>query len=127
MNSLDELEKEQKLENICKWRASVLAEIDGVKAEEKRISEARKAKERLAERLKTTLANEVGEGNKAKYGTFSLSWRKSQAVVVEDESLVPDEYAVYERKIDKKELKKALEEHEVSGARLEDRMNLQIK
>ena len=122
-----ELEKEQKLENICKWRANLLGDIDAFKLEEKRIAEQRKSKERLAEKLKDILGNQLGEGNKGSFGTFSLSWRKSQRVVVTDESLVPDDYAVYKRDINKTELKKALASGEVPGAEIETAMNLQIK
>ena len=59
-----------------------------------------------------------------------LSYRKSEAVVLTDEAVIPDEYKKEKLtvSIDKTEIKKALKAGtEVPGAVIEVRQNLQIK
>jgi len=58
-----------------------------------------------------------------------LSYRKSEAVFIEDEELVPDEFKtqVTSTKISKSDIKKALKIWEVLWVRLITKQNLQIK
>ena len=62
-------------------------------------------------------------------GLFVLSLRKSTAVIIEDESLIPAEFINVKTttSIDKMSIAKRLKIDTVPGAKLETRKNLQIK
>lgn len=67
---------------------------------------------------------------KADDGTFKASFRKSKAVDVFDEAQIPAEFMRERVTIapDKTAIKKAIESgQEVAGAKIEERLNLQIK
>lgn len=67
---------------------------------------------------------------KADDGTFKASFRKSKAIDVFDEAQIPAEFMRERVTIvpDKTAIKKAIEGgQEVSGAKIEERLNLQIK
>ena len=63
---------------------------------------------------------------------WTVSYRKSTQTIIDDESLIPDEYKTTEtktiEKISKDDIKKALKEgKEVSGAHLFENQTLTIK
>jgi len=72
---------------------------------------------------------ELSGQRKIEAGTFTLSLRKSTALIIDDESLIPDKFkhSIITTKIDKNELKAALKLESIDGVRLKDRDSLQIK
>ncbi len=101
-------------------------------AEIDRINKIKTAACKAQERLKLSISDAMlAQGiTEIKIESIKLSFLKSKAVVITDESLIPDflkERTVTE-KINKTEIKKLLNEgHIVSGAAIEVRQNLQIK
>ena len=76
------------------------------------------------------IKNQEATEIKADDGTFKASFRKSKAVDVFDEAQIPAEFMRERVTIvpDKTAIKKAIESgQEVAGAKIEERLNLQIK
>lgn len=66
--------------------------------------------------------------DKVTAGTFRFSFRKSTAVVVDNEDMIPDDFFITERTLQKKALMDALKAGEVIvGAKLETRQSLQMR
>ena len=83
---------------------------------------SRRMKERLSEAMRAFHRENVTAG------TFRFSFRKSTAVVVENEDMIPDEFFKMERTLCKKELKDALKAGEyIAGAVLETRQTIQMR
>ena len=98
----------------------------------KRLTELKKSRANAADVLKHRLKSAMGLYGieKIESDFVKLSFRKSEAVEIEDESKVPAMYKeqVITEKIDKKAIKDALKEGaEIPGVKLEKRSNLQIK
>lgn len=124
-----------KFENCCKYIVNETAEIDAMKAEEKRIAERRKAKENAIARLKAVMQmalNKAGE-KKLPCGTFTVSLQKNPASVVMDEYYIeniPEKYLkIAEPEIDRKKIKEDLQNGtELEGiAHLEQTESLRIR
>lgn len=121
-----ELERDTKIENIALWIKNLKAEAEAVKKQKEAFYQREKALTNKAERLKEYLANNL-MGEKFKTDRVVLSWRKSQAVEVDD-NFSDERFIKYEPKISKSEIKDALKSGEViEGARLIENNSLQIK
>lgn len=103
-----------KFENCCKYITNENADIEAMKAEEKRIAERRKAKENAIERLKNVMQmalNKAGE-KKLPCGTFTVSLQSNPASVVMDEPYIeniPEKYLkALDPAIDKAKIKEDL-------------------
>lgn len=121
-----ELERDTKIENIALWIKNLKAEAEAVKKQKEAFYSREKALTNKAERLKEYLANNL-MGEKFKTDRVVLSWRKSQAVEVDD-NFSDERFIKYEPKISKSEIKDALKSGEViEGARLVENNSLQIK
>lgn len=131
-------EIEDKADNIACLLKNIDAEIVAIKAEETRLAERRRVKEKSAERIKQYLSD-VLQGaaiDKVETARNRISFRKSEAVEVIDEDAF-FEFAVTHRsdlltysapKANKTEIKKALKGGEVvEGAKLVVNQNIQIK
>lgn len=121
-----------KAENIGCFIRNLEAENEGLKAEEQRFTDRRKRNERLIDRLKGNLTDNLLKVDKRTLKTdhFAYSFRKSTVVNVLDESAIPAEYIKEKvtKSVDKTALKKALAEgNAIDGAVLEVRENIQIK
>lgn len=116
------------------------AMIEAIKAEEKRLSERRKTKENDVERLKNYLASELRKCDIDRVETprNKISFRASEGVVIDgDESRFIDRMVAEGKndlltfqnpKINKTAIKEALKNgEEILGARIERRVNLQIR
>lgn len=120
-DELEELEasREAKLEAVGLFVKDLSAEVDAFKAEEKALTERRKAKERRMEQLKYYLAFSMQTHGDKKLDTpkVRLSFRKSTRTEITDEKLVPDEFKTVETvvKIDKKKLGAAIDEAAKDG------------
>ena len=138
-DTLEEIESglEEKAGNILYLITNMQGDIEKVKAEEKRLSEKRKALEKTIESLKEYLVNNMSAQNKPKIdnGVISCSIIKPRPVLVlDDESLIPDEFKkiTVSSAIDKKgllsKLKDLKEGEEVEGARIgQSKIGLKIK
>lgn len=121
-----ELERDTKIENIALWIKNLKAEAEAVKKQKEAFYSREKALTNKAERLKEYLANNL-MGEKFKTDRVVLSWRKSQAVEVDD-NFSDERFIKYEPKISKSEIKDALKSGEIiEGARLVENNSLQIK
>lgn len=126
------MEREEAIENICKWRADVLADIAGYKAEINRLSERKQHAEKLVERLQNYMysALQAAGQRKIKAGTFTVSIAKSTpAVHITDEKAIPAEYFKQPAPVlDKTKLKEALRTgQQVPGAELVQGEHLNIR
>lgn len=125
-----EIERNAKLEACACFVKSLDSEAAAIRAEEKALAGRRQVKERKAERLRNYISNSMSAFGDTKLETprCALSFRKSEAVQIEDESMVPTTYVTYKPQINRAAIKKALKSGEyVHGAELVERQNLQIK
>lgn len=134
LNQAQELKDQviaQGLETLCKVRVNKMAEIDVIKAEEKRLAERRKNLEAKLDNFENWIyaIYQQGESPVQKAGIFTISTRKSTQVVVDDDFNNENFQTIKEVKtVDKMALKEALKNGEnIAGAKLVTNYNLQIK
>lgn len=121
-----------KADNIACYIKDLTALNDSIKAEKTALDERMKANDRKIEALKTYLSNALQAANMEKIETARnmISFRKSKAVVIGDEAIVPEQYikTVLTTKIDKKGIGDALKTGiTVPGCYIEEKKNIQIK
>jgi len=125
------MELPDKVEGCCKYLANIQPTIEGLKAEEKRLSDKRKVLENKVTRFKHYIQSsmEIAGMYDVEAGTFTVKLQQNpKSVKVTDETLIPVDYIVTSTSIDKKSLKEALKSGEVSGAILESSgLSLRIK
>ena len=120
---------ENKVENYIKVMKNLEADIEARKAEIKRLTELNKADEKKKDHLEETLSASMQLTGHERVDTplFKVSFRKSQAVEV-DETVLLEAYKVATWKADKKRLKEDLKNgFEILGAELVERKNLSIR
>ena len=106
------------------------AQAEACAQEIKRLQAFKKTCENVSKRMKERISDAMitFDMDKVTAGTFRFSFRKSKAVVVENEELIPEEYFHTERTICRKELMDALKAGEViAGAMIETRQTLQMR
>lgn len=124
------LEADAKLTACWRWIKNLESDAEQLKAEKLRIAARQQALQNRAERVKDYVAYCLGEGRKWTQpgGVAAFSWRKSEAVQVQDEALIPDCYCKLERtpvlSLIKQDIKQGAT---VPGAVVEERVNLQVK
>lgn len=127
---LNELQiaKDEKLENLALWYKDLLAEANALKEEKEAFASREKAAKNKAESIKNYLSY-VLNGENFKTTKCALSFRKSEKTVIDDISLLSENFLKYsEPKADLTEIKKAIKNgEEIKGAHLEETMNIQIK
>lgn len=125
---------EVKMEGWCHFFATVEGEIEKFKAEEKRISAARKSMEnklnQSKEYVKTTLLN--ADLMKINSGTFKVSVSPTAgSLIVDDPTIIPAQFVTYipaTTAPNKDEIKAAIKNGEtVPGAHVEPGFSLRIK
>lgn len=130
-----DMERTHKLENMACWVKNMEATVNGIAAEVKALQARKTAIAKRAERIAGYL-QEALAGQKFETPKCSITYRNSTAVVIGDSTTLveyleshghADCIAYGEPKIDKKELKKLLNDGEVPGASLAKRQNMQIK
>ena len=134
LDTLDSIKEgfDDKAENTAKLIRSWEAEVEALKAEEKRIADRRKS---LEGRISTTkqylqIQMEMAGIEKVKRPLVTISIRNNPpSVKVLDESLIPSEYMIPQLpKVSKKDIKEALKNGEfVPGAELQSTKGLVIK
>ena len=130
---LEELEFDRtaKIENIALYIKNMESLVVSLKAEEKALADRRRAREKRIENLKNYLASSMVAANENGIETSKvcISFRKSEAVVVNEEIL--DKQYLAEKVTyspDKTAIKKAIKEGiAVDGAYIETKYNLQLK
>jgi cell division septum initiation protein DivIVA len=104
------------------------AEAEAIRATAKRLTARAAVHEKHAERLRQYIADHIVEGEKLSDDRVSISWRKSDAVVIDDETALPDPFWRYKREPAKDEIKRTIKSGiGVDGAHLETRMNVVLK
>lgn len=123
-----QMEREQKIENVCLWYKNLLSDAAAYKAEKDSFYAKQKAAENKAASLKKWLDYALS-GEKYKSDRVNVSYRKSVAVVIDEEAVIPRIYFTQpEPVISKEAIKAALNDGaEVIGAHLEERNNIIIK
>lgn len=129
---------EDKADNIACLIKNMSAEAEAIKAEESKLAERRKAKEKQVDRLKEYLSDTLLASGYTKLETArnKITFRKSESVAVDDEAEFikwamgnEDTYLTYkDPTINKTAVKDALKNGiELNGVRIESKQNLQIK
>ena len=124
-----EMEREEKIDNTVLFLKNLDAESKSIKAEEANLKNRRVSVENKSKRLKEWLQFNLN-GETRSTGAYKLSYRKSVAVKIKDELLIPSDYTteVVSLKVDKMAIKKAIKAGEVvTGAELTENINLNIK
>ena len=119
-----------KAESYVKVSLSLEAQSKAIKEEVKKLQARAKSIDNNIQRLKENLAEamQVMEMDKIDTGLHKLSFRKSKAVVIDDEHLIPSEFTSTEIKVNKTELKKAIQGGlEIKGAHIEEKKSLSIR
>lgn len=124
-----ELAVGEKLEGYAMVIKNIESDIEGLKAEEKRLAERRKTMENSVTRMKQSMADALltVEGNRLKTDKFTFSFRKSTSVQIEDENLIPAEFVKVTKTISRSELAKRLKDEDVPGASLIENQSLSIR
>lgn len=123
-----QIEKSEKLENIALWYKNLKSDAEQYKAEKQAFDAKLKAVESKAESLKKLLDSELN-GAPFKTARVGVSYRKSEAVCVDDISKIDDSYLKYaEPTPDKTAIKDAIKSGvKIDGAHIEERSNISIK
>lgn len=121
-----QMERDVKIENVAIWQKECVAEAEAIAAEIRKLTARKQSAERKAESLKAYLMMAL-DGQKFRTPRVSVSYRKSQAVVVDDLDLIDPKYLKVKTEPDKTALKDALKAGDVAGAHIEERMNVVIQ
>lgn len=117
------------IETLCKIRANKQARIESLKAEINRLTEKKRLEEKKVERYERFISGLFDKTGKEKLdaGTFTLSYRKSTQVKVNDDFYNKD-YMRVKEEIDKAKIKAdLLAGAEIAGACLVENKNLQVR
>lgn len=124
------MDRDAKCENVALWIKNLNAEARAIRDEEKSLAERRKAAEGKSERLTRYLELAL-QGETFKTAKVAVTYRKSTGVFIDDETAFMAAHPEFTRtkvELDKAGLKDALKAGtEITGACLEDRINMQIK
>ena len=128
---------EEKADSIACALKNLDAECIAIKAEEARLAERRKAKERAYERIKQYLSETLQRAGIDKIETArnKITFRKSESIEIDEESFIiwaktnRDDLLTYsDPKVNKSEVKRALKSgDDIVGATLRINQNIQIK
>ena len=128
LDKLD-VERTEKIENVALYVKNLKYEAEAIKSEIDNLKSRAEIKNKKAEKL-TNYLDKVLCGEKLETPKVALSYRKSTAVKIENEELLPDEFMTI--KIDKKPNKVAIAKllkngETITGCELIEKQNLQIK
>lgn len=131
-DTLESIGIEGKLEDYCHVIGQLDADITMFKNEIERLNAKQKSAQKGIDRMKAALSGYMKETGKekAKAGTYNLSFRKSEAVIIQDELALPNEFVNTKTTTtpDKAAIKRAIKSGvDVPGAKLQENQNLQIK
>lgn len=132
VDTLESLGVEGKIEDYCHVIGQLNADIVMCDNEIARLEANKAAAKKGIDRMKAALSAYLQATNtdKTKAGTFTLSFRKSESVVIKDEMALPIEFIRTKTTTapDKTAIKNAIKSGvSVAGAELQVNKNLQIK
>lgn len=121
----------EKLEGCGRWLKGRKALASAMRDEERALRARRLRVEREIEWLERYVLSAIDNlpGGKLETPAVALSRHRAQAVVVDDERKLPDEFVtrVETVKVDRLGLRKALKAGEVAGAHMETREHLRVR
>lgn len=121
----------EKAEGILMVMKTLEAEQDAYIKEIARINELKKKVDNKVKGMKNYLSYNLQQMDIQKLDTklFKLSFRKSESVVIDDKTKLPEEYIKVKttESPDRTALKKALKDGTIEGCHIETKQNLQIK
>ena len=122
------LTRDEKIENICLWIKNLKAEAEALKAEKDAFAQRQKAAENKMNSLKRYISGYL-DGEKYESAKVKVSFRKSEALKVSENAVIPDEFLRFvEPEINKTELKKAVKNGlSIAGVEIVTNQNIQIK
>jgi len=123
------LARDEKIKGIALAYKNSLSDYEQLKAQKEAFEAREKQAKRKAESLKGYLAYALN-GETFVAPEVAVSYRKSKAVHIEDDVILPEEYQIITTttKPDKTKLKKALESGlELAGVTIVENRNIQIK
>lgn len=121
---------DDKLSGCCAWLKTLKARGDMFLAESHRLQDIANKYYAEGEAFKKYIAKCIGEGTDWYSGVHEISWRKSSAVKIIDEDLIPIQYLTehLEYTPDKKQITQDIKAGAtIPGCALEERQNIQIK
>ncbi len=122
------MERDTKIRNIACWIKNLESDEKALAEQIKTFTARKNAAKNKRESLKSYLAAFL-QGKKWQNSEVAISWRKSEAVEVEDGAAIPEQYLRYkEPEINKAQLKADLKAGTVVyGCQLVTKNNIQIK
>lgn len=133
LDTLDSIDWEhnfsEKIENCIKVIRNKNARVEAYKAEIARLDALKKSENKAIEEIKKRIseAMHLTQHDKLETTLFKVGFRKSKAVVV-DEDKLPKKYQIVSYKPDKKTIKELIKSGAtIRGARIEERSNLSIR
>ncbi|WP_315452160.1 siphovirus Gp157 family protein [uncultured Selenomonas sp.] len=103
-----QMERRQKIRNIACWIKNLLADARAYEEEEKTFAARKTAAKNKADSLKQYLSDCL-HGEKIQDKEFSIGWRKSQRIHIDEGAVIPAAYLIpVPDKVDKQSLKDAL-------------------
>lgn len=129
---LESFGADEKVEAYCQVIRQLEAENNGFDAEIERLNKALSRNKKGVDRLKSALVMFVEStgDKKVKGGTFEVSLRRSEKVIIDDIDAVPEEFKRTKTTVeaDKKLIKESVKNGtEVVGAHIEESVSAQIK
>lgn len=129
-DTIEALEIDTKVENICKVISNIEADAAALKAEKERIDRKKKTAENAVKRLKDSLVMYLQATNQPRVKTqlFNVSLSKSKSLKVTDETMIPEQYLIPQPdKVDITGLRKAIKDGEdIDGVEWEEKPSLRI-
>lgn len=134
LDTLESIEDalEEKLESYAMVIRNIESDVEGLKAEEKRLAERRKTMESGIKRMKENMQNAMSSTGekKIKGEKFTFTVQKNPpSLNIVDDKVIPDEFITIEtvRNIDKKALLAKAKEQEVPGVEIKQGESLRIR
>ena len=123
-----QMERRQKIRNITCWIKNLLADAHAYEEEEKTFAARKMAAKNKADSLKQYLSNCL-HGEKIQDKEFSIGWRKSQRIHIDEGVAIPAAYLIpVPDKVDRQGLKDALRQGVLlPGITLMEYNNIQIQ
>lgn len=122
-----QMERDTKALDVARYIKSLEVEAEAVGIEIDRLSARHSGLKKHASRLREYVTSILKPGEALKDANTTLGWRRSASVEIVDPDAIPDVYCKIVRTPSKEMIRQALKTGEVSGARISEKMNLQIK
>ena len=120
-------QRDQTLLDLAAYYKGLDAEAEALALEQKKLGERRKRLDRRTNWIKYYIRDNLEVGSKLSDSRSKLGWRKSSAVEIENDDLIPDQFCRIERRPILTTIKEAIGAgQQVPGATIVERQNLQI-